>query len=124
MTAALNTMFVLASELGGQTPAGGGAGQPAANPLQALWSFLPFIIILVGFFWFTTRSQKKRDQKRREMLDNIKPKDDVITIGGIQGRVVQVMEDQLVLRVDPEKDVKITIARTGISRKVGEDLPE
>jgi len=113
-------LFVLAGEVGG--PAAG--GRPEGSPLQALWSFLPFIIILVAFFWFTSRSQRKREETRRQMLDSIQPRDDVITIGGIRGRVVQIMDDELVLRVDPEKDVKITIARSGISRKVGDDAPQ
>ena len=119
MTSIVSTMLVLAYEAGGQ-PAAPAATTPSGNPL-----LLPVLIILMlGFFWFTSRSQKKRDQKRREMLDSIKPKDDVITIGGIRGRVVQITEDELVLRIDPEKDVKITIARTGISRKVGEEPSE
>ena len=117
MTAIVSTMFVLAYEAGGPPAA---AATSPTNPL-----LLPVLVVLMlGFFWFTSRSQKKREQKRREMLDAIKPKDDVVTIGGIRGRVVQIMEDELVLRVDSEKDVKITVARTGISRKVGEDPPE
>ena len=122
MTGVVSTMFVLAYEAGGQ-PAEGPAQAPP-NALAGIWSFLPFIIILVAFFWFTSRSQKKRDRKRQETLDSIKPKDDVVTIGGIRGRVVQIRDDELVLRVDPEKDVKITIARTGISRKVGDEPPK
>jgi preprotein translocase subunit YajC len=68
-----------------------------------------------------SRSQRKRDRERQEMLDSIKPKDDVVTIGGIEGRVVRVDENSVVLRIDPEKDVKITLARTGISRVVNKD---
>lgn len=108
--------FVFAYEGGGPTA----GGPPAANPF-----ILPVLILLMlGFFWFTSRSQKKRDRKRREMLDGIKPKDDVITVGGIRGRVVQVTDEEFVLRVDSEKDVKITIVKTGISRKVGEEPAE
>ena len=112
----MTSAFVFAYE-------GGGPTAPAPSAGNAL--MLPVLILLmVGFFWFTSRSQKKRDQKRRAMLDGIKPKDDVITVGGIRGRVVQVTDEEFVLRVDSEKDVKISIVKTGISRKVGEEPSE
>jgi preprotein translocase subunit YajC len=93
---------------------------------QAPWYMMlvqmgPILLIFAGFIYFSFRSQKRRDRERREMLDNIRPKDDVMTIGGIRGRVVRIMDDEVVLRIDPEKDVKITIARTGINRKIGDE---
>lgn len=112
-------VFLLAAETGGPPSAAGST--PPVSGIQGLWGFLPFIAIFVAFLWFTSRSQKKRERKRQEMLDDIRVKDDVITIGGIRGRVVQVRDDELVLRVDPEKDVKITIARSGVNRKVGDE---
>ena len=45
----------------------------------------------------------------------------MVTIGGIHGRVIRVEDDKVTLRIDPEKDVKITVARSGISRKVGQE---
>lgn len=89
--------------------------------MAGIWGLAPFILILIAFFWFTSRSQKKREQRRQGMLESIKVKDDVMTIGGIQGRVVQVKDDAFVLRIDPEKDIKITIAKSGVSRKLGEE---
>jgi len=113
---------LLAAEAGGQgaAPAGGAP----ANPMSGIWPLLPIVVIMIAFFWFTSRSQKKRERKRQEMLSAIKPKDDVTTIGGIFGRVVQVKDDAFVLRVDDEKDVKITVSKQAVSRKVGEPEPE
>ena len=81
-------------------------------------SFAPFIVILVAFFWLMSRSQKKKDQKREEMLSSIKPKDRVLTIGGICGQVVSVKGDTFVLRIDNEKDVRVTVSRGSISRRL------
>ncbi len=78
---------------------------------------IPMVLILVVFFWMTHRSQKKKDQQRQQMLDNIQAKDKVVTIGGIHGRVVHIKEDAFVLCVNEEKDVRLTISRSGISRK-------
>ncbi len=114
---------VLVAEVGGgaAAPAGGAAQQ--ANPMAGIWTLLPFVLILIAFFWFTSRAQKKRDQRRQEMLNNIKLKDDVMTVGGIHGRVVQIRDDEFVLRVDDEKDVKITVAKSAVSRRLGEPEP-
>ena len=103
------------------------AAQPAgdgANLFDAFKGFLPIILILIAFFWFTHRSQKRRDQDRQQMLDSIRPKDRVVTLGGIHGRVVSVKDDAFVLRVDDEKDVKITVSRTGVSRKADDQPAE
>ncbi len=113
-------MLVLAADAAGGGTDGGAGAQPG-GAMAGLWSILPFVLIVVAFLWFTSRSQKKREQQRQEMLDSIRPKDDVTTIGGIQGRVVSVKDDAFVLRIDPEKDIKITIAKTGVSRKLGQE---
>lgn len=99
------------------------AGEPApqSNPMDALWSLLPFILIIVAFFWLMSRSQKKRQRKRQDMIDSIGPKDDIVTVGGLHGRVVRVKDDELVLLIDQEKGVKITLAKVGIGRKLGEE---
>jgi preprotein translocase subunit YajC len=107
--------------LAGAQQNGGGSPQQAPGLIDMLKSFAPFLIIIVVFMWLMSRSQKKKEQKREEMLSNIKAKDRVVTVGGIRGKVVSVQDDTFVLRVDDEKDVKITISRNGISGKVGDE---
>ena len=128
MTALLSAALMIASdalaaEVGGPAPAPAGGPAPQANPMAGIWTLLPFVLILIAFFWFTSRAQKKREQRRQEMLDSIKLKDDVMTVGGIYGRVVQIRDDGFVLRVDDEKDVKITVSKSAVSRRVGEPEP-
>jgi preprotein translocase subunit YajC len=122
MTPLLSTLTVLAAEAGG-APAGG-AGAPAGGPkdlFTSLGPLLPIILIFVVFMWMMSRSQRKRDKERQALLEAIKPKDDVVTIGGIHGRVVKVDPETVVLRIDDDKDVKITMARSGISRILTKD---
>lgn len=99
-------------------PAGGAGGGLAAFLTQ----FGPIILIVVVFFWLMHRSQKKKDQERHKMLDSIEPKDRVVTIGGIHGRVVEVREDVFVLRVD--ENVKIAVSKSAVSRKASEQPDE
>ncbi len=119
MSFSLDSLVVLAAELPGQ----GGGGPPAAagdgpNPLISL---APFILILVAFLWFTSRSQKKRQAQREEFLESLRVKDDVMTVGGIYGRIVEVKDKEFVLRIDPSKDIQITIAKTGVHRRAGDE---
>jgi len=122
MTTLLNSLTVFAAEVGGAPAAGGPSGAPSG--LQAIWSILPFVLILGAFFWMMSRSQKKRERARKEMLDAIRPKDDVMTIGGIRGRVMQIKEEEIVLRIDPDKDIRITMAKSAISRRLGDEPQE
>jgi preprotein translocase subunit YajC len=109
------TTIVLAAAEG--APAG---DAPAATPSS--YSFLiPMALILMVFFWLTSRSQKKRDRQRQQVLDSIKPKDKVVTIGGIHGRVVRAKDDAYVLRVDEEKDICITVQKSAVSRKADDE---
>lgn len=124
MNAIFASAVVLAAEVpeqaGGQA-AGGAAEQPSL--FEAITPLIPIILIFGLFIWFTTRSQKRRQRQREEMLDGLRPKDDVYTIGGIKGRIVRIEDDEVTLRIDPEKDIKITVTRGGIGRKVGEEEP-
>lgn len=61
------------------------------------------IAFLVIFYFFVIRPQKKREKEIREMRDNLKQGDKVITIGGLQGKIVKLKEDTVVIEVEPNK---------------------
>jgi len=80
-------------------------------------SFHQYILIggmLLVFYFFMVRPQQKRKQEQRTFLEKIKKGEQVITIGGIYGKVCDVAEDTLTLEVD-NKGSKITVARGAIS---------
>ena len=61
------------------------------------------IVMLIGMWWFTSRSQKKRDQEAQQMRDSLQVGDEVTTIGGIIGKVVSIKEETFVLETTKEK---------------------
>jgi preprotein translocase subunit YajC len=76
-----------------------------------------FVLIggmLLVFYFFMIRPQQKRKKEQHTFLEKIKKGEQVITIGGIHGKVYDVAEDTLTLEVD-SKGAKITIARSAIS---------
>jgi preprotein translocase subunit YajC len=117
--ALIGPIAVLAAEAGGTS-----AGQQQPSLIEGIMPFVPIVLIFVLFIWFMNRSQKKRQRERQEMLDSLRPRDDVYTVGGIKGRIVRIDEDDIVLRVDQDKDIKITVSRGGIGRKAGEEPRE
>jgi len=110
--------FLLAAETGGAAPEGRPA--PGGDPL--IW-ILPIGLIFV-FYFLILRPQKKREQKRREMLAAVKKGDQVRTIGGIFGEVMSARDDFLILRVDKEKGTTLKVDRSAISAIVGGESTE
>ena len=105
----LNMLFLLAQEEA--PPASGG------NFL------LPLTIIMLLFWLLILRPQKKKDRTMRSMIDNLKDKDRVVTIGGIHGVVTNVQRDQelVTLRVDESTGAKIRVGTSAIARVVLDD---
>lgn len=67
------------------------------------WITLVMIAILVIFFVFMSRSQKKRDKADQEMRDSLQVGDEVTTIGGIIGKVVSIKAETFVLETTKDK---------------------
>lgn len=76
--------------------------------------FIVQIAAMVAIFWFLLiRPQQKEQKRHREMLDAIKRGDEVITSGGLMGRVDKVADDRLTLVTGDS--TKITVQRSRVS---------
>ena len=66
---------------------------------------MPIILILamVAMWWFSSRSQKKRDKEAQDMRDSLQVGDEVTTIGGVIGKVVSVKDETFVLETTKER---------------------
>ncbi len=81
---------------------------------EQLMSFLPLVVMLVFFYLFIMRPQKKKDKEVTEMRASIKVGDDIVTIGGMVGKVVVVKEDMVTFETSGMK-TRIEIYKWGIS---------
>ncbi|SHH24841.1 preprotein translocase subunit YajC [Anaerosphaera aminiphila DSM 21120] len=90
---------------------------------NALASFVPIIILFVIMYFMMIRPQKKKDAQMKEMIANLKVGDNIITIGGIMGKIVIVKDDYVCLETSGEKS-RIDIMKWGINAVVNktEDL--
>ena len=90
------------------------------------------IIILIGgifvvFYFLMMRPQKKERERLKMMLENLRKNDEVVTAGGIHGKVASIKDDIIVLRVDDNSDVKLRVSRTsivGVTVRDGEEADE
>ena len=89
---------------------GGGAGGPQ-GPMAMLQSFLPLILIFVIFYFLLIRPQSKKAKEHKQMLENLKKGDKVMTNGGIYGIIEDIDTETATLKVGIKDDVKIKINR-------------
>jgi preprotein translocase subunit YajC len=88
----------------------------------ALVSFAPLLLVFVVFYFLLIRPQQQKQKEHRLMLENLKKNDEVITTGGLYGRVIT-METQIVtLEVAP--NVRVRVDRPQIASLARKDEPK
>ena len=75
--------------------------------------FIPLILIFVIFYFFLIRPQQKKVREHKDMVKNLKRGDEVITAGGIIGKVDRVFEDDRI-ELQITQDVKVQVIRNTI----------
>ncbi len=81
-----------------------------------LSSLIPFGIVILFFYFFLIRPQRKKEKQENEMRRNLEVGDDVITRGGIVGRVCNIKDDLITIESGANK-VRITVQRWAIGAK-------
>jgi len=97
--------------------AGGAGGEPSF-----LVSMLPLILIFVIFYFLLIRPQQKRQKEHKAMVDNLRRNDNVVTAGGILGKVTKIGEGEEV-ELEIAKDVRIKVIRSTISAALAKTEP-
>ncbi|MBO9663660.1 preprotein translocase subunit YajC [Dokdonella sp.] len=77
---------------------------PAPNPLL---SFLPLLILFGVFYFMLIRPQMKRAKEQRAMIGALAKGDEVLTNGGLLGRIEDIAEQFVTLEVAPNVVVKL-----------------
>lgn len=94
---------------------GGGAPGGASPMLDIIWLIIPIFGVMILFSIFSQRKDRKRKQ---EMLNSIQKHDQVQTIGGIIGSVVELKPDTVVIKVDEASNTRMTFARTAVQQVI------
>ena len=83
-------------------------------------SILFLVIIFVVFYFFLIRPENKRKKKLNDMRNNISLGDEIVTIGGIMGKVVQVTEDTITFETGEDR-VRLQVTKWAVSSNVREE---
>ncbi len=81
--------------------------QGAAAQQSPWMSFMPFILIIVVFYFFMIRPQMKKQKDLRKYREALKKGDKVITTGGIYGKISEVKDAYVTVEIANEVKVKI-----------------
>ncbi|MEI8349986.1 MAG: preprotein translocase subunit YajC [Candidatus Omnitrophota bacterium] len=92
------------------------------NPQAGLFGIVPLIFFVLMLYFFIFRPQQREQKRHREMIGNLKKNDEVVTLGGIHGTVIQVKEKTFVVRIDDS--AKIEVDKSAISYVVKERQKE
>jgi len=92
----------------------------AASPQEpsALMTFGPLVVLFVVFYFLLIRPQQKRQKEHKTMLDAIKRGDEVVTQGGLAGKVTDI--DDSFISVEIAQDTVVKVQR----HAVGNVLPK
>lgn len=101
--------FAMAGQPGGGKEGGGGI----------VGMLLPMVVVFAIFYLLLIRPQQKQQKKIKAMLDAVQKGDQVLTRGGIQGKVTGIAEGIITLEI--AENVKVKISREYISLVLGKE---
>lgn len=99
--------------------------QTAGAPTSAIALFggiLPFVLIFIIFYFLLIRPQQQKLKQHRAMVEALRRGDQIITSGGIVGKVVKVQEDGMV-EVEIAEGVKVKVVRHTITQVLNKTEP-
>ena len=90
--------------------------------MSGLESFIPIILIFVIMYFLLIRPQQKKIKEHKSMVDNLRRGDQVLTQGGIIGKITKVKEGEEI-EVELAKDVKVSVIRSTIVNVLSKTEP-
>ena len=105
---------MLATPAFAQTAGGGGAA-------GGLISFVPILLIFVIMYLLMIRPQQKKMKEHKAMVEALRRGDQVVTSGGMIGKVTKVSDNEVEVELAP--NVKVRVVRSTISQVVSKTEP-
>ena len=96
------------------SPSQGGQSDGFSGMMPTLIMFAAIIFV---FYFLMIRPQKKRQKEHQNMLEALKPGDNVITTTGMHGTIDQVNDRTIIIKVD---SIKFTFEKTAVATKVAQ----
>ena len=80
-----------------------------------LMGLMPLVLMFVIFYFLLIRPQQKRAKDEKAMIEGLQRGDEIVTTGGLQGKITGITDDALTVEI--AKDVRVKIDRQAVARK-------
>ena len=87
---------------------------------QLLATLLPLVAMFAIMYFLLILPEKKRTKKYNTMLSELKVNDEVLTRGGIIGKIITIDEDQMVIQSGPDR-VRFRVTKNSIAQKLNKE---
>ncbi|MGL5380719.1 preprotein translocase subunit YajC [Clostridium sp.] len=84
-------------------------------------SLIPFVLMFGLMYLLLILPEKKRNKKYMQMLSELNKNDEIMTRGGIIGKIIIVEEDHVIIESSAER-TKLKISKNGIASKINKEL--
>lgn len=88
--------------------------------MQILSIVLPFALMFGIMYFLLILPEKKRNKKYNEMIASLEKNDEVVTRGGIMGKIIIVEENYVILETSAER-TKLKVTKNGIATKINKE---
>ncbi len=86
---------------------------PPEQAVNPLFHLVPYILIFLIFYFLIIKPKKDDQAKHKQKINSLKKNDEIITIGGIHGTIVNVKEKTYTIRID--QNVRVEIDKEAVS---------
>ena len=88
--------------------------------MNTAMQLMPLILLIFIMYFLLIRPQKKREKETAQMRNSLQVGDEIITIGGLCGKIVKLKDESLIIQVGADK-IKFEVMRWSISKVVSSD---
>ncbi len=97
-----------------------GPGATRQSPFNTQLIFLVLMIVVIYFLMF--RGPKQKQKKHQNMINELAKNDKVRTIGGMIGTVVDIRDNEVILKVDESTNTKIRVIKGAIATTLKDEI--
>ena len=88
--------------------------QAGATPESSLMSFLPLILMFVVLYFLMIRPQMKRAKEHKAMISALAKGDEVVTAGGVVGKITDVEDAYVTIDIGSESPVNVHVQKQAV----------
>lgn len=89
------------------------AAAVSPHPSDTMGLILPIVVFVIFIYFLMWRPQSKKIKEQKQLMNNLAVGDEVITVGGILGRISKISDDFIILLI--AENVEITVQKASVS---------